>query len=175
MATMRRTLEDLNRAARLSCEDWLYLALAMKELLLARVRHATRPIGDVLRDLNDTRSVCLPAVRRKVDLPRLSWALGAVAARSPWRADCLLQAMAADRWLRRHGHAPEFFLGVAAAPNEPFGAHAWLRCDGVDVTGGNGSGCAVILGPSRLNVVHADATGAARPDPRLANDGVKGC
>jgi hypothetical protein len=68
----------------------------------------------------------------------LSWAIGAAAARVPWRSDCLLRVMAADRWLRRYGHEPEFFLGAAKVETGQLGAHAWLRCGDVTVTGGSG-------------------------------------
>ncbi len=53
----------------------------------------------------------------------------------PWRSDCLLQAMAADRWLRRFGMQPEFFLGVAKDAGGRLQAHASLRCGDAMVTG----------------------------------------
>ena len=72
-------------------------------------------------------------------MPRLSWAIGAAAARVPWRSDCLLQAMAADRWLRRCGMQPEFFLGVTKDAGGQLEAHAWLRCGDAMVTGADDS------------------------------------
>lgn len=146
------------RAARLSLADWRYLAIAMTELFLARVRHARLPIGGILQELREGPAAPPAACAKDIDLARLSWALAAAAARAPWRADCLLQAMAADRWLRRHRRRPEFFLGVTA-DRDDFGAHAWLRCDGVVVTGGNCGAFAVLIGsPAETN-----GGGGARP------------
>jgi len=123
------------RAARLSLLDWRYLVIAVKELLVARIRHATQPVGKTLRELQDKGMQSDGDTRREVDLLRLSWAIGAAAARIPWRSDCLLQAMAADRWLRRCGMQPEFFLGVTKDAGGQLEAHAWLRCGDAMVTG----------------------------------------
>ena len=144
--TVETLVRTLRRAIGLSLADWRYLAIAVKELGLARVRHATQPIGHILRELQTERP--LPAeAGDSVDLARLSWALGAAAARVPWRSDCLLRAMAADRWLRRHGHQPEFFLGVNTDATTGFGAHAWLRCSGIIITGGESTEYTQLLAP----------------------------
>ena len=86
---------------------------------MARIRHASQPVGKILRELQDKRMQSDGDTRGEVDLLRLSWAIGAAAARIPWRSDCLLQAMAADRWLRRCGMQPEFSvnrLGFMSIP-----------------------------------------------------------
>ena len=49
------------------------------------------------------------------------------------RWDCLLQAVAADRWLRRYGMQPKFFVGVQKDTRGQLEAHAWLRCGDVIV------------------------------------------
>ena len=130
-----RIASTAKRAAGLSLLDWRYLAIAVKELLIARIRHASQPAGKILRELQDKRIQSDGDTRGEVDLLRLSWAIGAAAARVPWRSDCLLQAMAADRWLRRCGMQPEFFLGVAKDAGGQLEAHAWLRCGDAMVTG----------------------------------------
>src|SRR6476646_6345518 len=98
--------------ADLSLQDWRYLAMAVKELLIARIRHASQPVGKILNDLQEERPQPDCDTRAEVDLARLSWAISAAAARVPWRSDCLLQAMAANRCLRRYGVQPKFFVGV---------------------------------------------------------------
>lgn len=55
----------------------------------------------------------------------------------PWRSDCLVQAMAAQRWLRREGRQTQLVIGVHKDPAGRFEAHAWLRCGMVTVTGGD--------------------------------------
>lgn len=54
---------------------------------------------------------------------------------TPWRSQCLPQAMAAKRMLRRRGHASTLYLGVARQGRSSLSAHAWLRCGTVILTG----------------------------------------
>jgi hypothetical protein len=135
------------RAADLSLQDWRYLAIAVKELLIARIRHASQPVGKILQELQDERLQSDGDTRGEVDLARLSWAISAAAAKLPWRSDCVLQAMAADRWLRQCGMQPKFFVGVAKDAGGNLGAHAWLQCDGVTVTGANGQNFTCLIEP----------------------------
>lgn len=143
----------LSRAAALSSQDWRYLAIAAKELFLARIRLAVQPIGIIVRDLQKERLLSDREVRA-IDVARLSWAIRAAARRMPWRCDCLPQALAADRWLRRHHLQSQFFLGTAKDAAGGLEAHAWLRCKGIEVTGGNGQGFTVLLEPASEEASH---------------------
>src|SRR5262245_10030804 len=58
-----------------------------------------------------------------------TWALEAVARYVPWRADCLIQAMAGFAWLNRKGYGAELHLGVARSDEAGLRAHAWLELD----------------------------------------------
>jgi hypothetical protein len=146
-----RIIDTLRGAAGLSHVDWCFVAMAAKELFIARVRHATLPTVTIVKELQVEASATPTAVgadaAREALLARMSWAISAAAARVPWRSDCLLQVMAADRWLRRIGLRPEFFLGVAKDEAGLFKAHAWLRCDDVLVTGGDCDGFWTLIGP----------------------------
>ena len=55
-----------------------------------------------------------PPQRDALDMRRLSWAIGVASRVVPWRSDCLIQSMAADRWLRSCGVIPKFKLGAAS-------------------------------------------------------------
>lgn len=135
------------RPERISVGDLLFLAMAIEELLLARVRYARLPIGDILQVLRRPAAACRGSDLEEADVARVGWAIAAAARRVPWRADCLLQAMAADRWLRRLGAAPELTIGVEKNAAGGLAAHAWLRCNGVAVTGGAESSFAPLLEP----------------------------
>ncbi len=63
--------------------------------------------------------------------------MAAAARLVPWRADCLVQAMAAQRWLGGERRATELVIGVHKAAGGRLEAHAWLRCGAVTVTGGD--------------------------------------
>jgi hypothetical protein len=58
----------------------------------------------------------------------------------PWRADCIIQALAAERWLRRRGIPSALFFGVPKEPRKEFVAHAWLKAGERVVTGGDITG-----------------------------------
>jgi hypothetical protein len=96
-----------------------------------------------------------------IDAAEIHWALDAAARWLPFRADCLVQALAADLWLERQRIARRFHIAVAPKPGEAgdgdpadaITAHAWLEVDGRPVSGG-------ALAPY---VVHFAATGGRVP------------
>ncbi len=70
------------------------------------------------------------------DIKRIAYLIPRVAARMPWRADCLVQALAARRWLASSGHETQLSLGTRKRAGK-FEAHAWLKWHDYVVTGGN--------------------------------------
>lgn len=67
-----------------------------------------------------------------------AWALNAVSSRLPWRATCLMQALAGQCGLRSQRIAATVYLGVAsgqAGVGRLINAHAWLQCGQVILTG----------------------------------------
>jgi len=152
MAELRgsRLVANLNRASGLSREDWRFLAIAVKELALARLRHATMAIDVIfdelqLRPTDNAQDGAKPL--GPAELRRLSWAIAVAATRVPWRSDCLLQAMAAQRWLRRRHCGADFFVGVQKDPQGALLAHAWLQRGDLTITGGTHEEFHVVLGP----------------------------
>ena len=71
---------------------------------------------------------------------RVAYLIPRVAARLPWRADCLIQARAAGRWLASAGIASDLHFGVPKVKQPVFEAHAWLTVGDRIVTGGDVSG-----------------------------------
>lgn len=152
--TGRRRL--VARALSLSARERRYLAIAVLELLRARLRFAVLSSADCLAGLREraARGGAAPPGMETPDGPArdalegIAWAIPAAARHVPWRADCLIQALAADRWLRRRGLAPEFFLGVTRGGQGEVLAHAWVRCGGVTVTGAGQGEFSVLVGPA---------------------------
>ena len=122
------------------------LATAVCELAVARLRLALSSERGLIEWL---RRPQMAAAAGGVDLDSLSWALAAGARRVPWRADCLVAALAATRWLRRLRLAPEAFVGVAKTADGGFLAHAWARCEDHMVVGAAGAGFVVLVGAER--------------------------
>lgn len=90
----------------------------------------------------------LPLDRRKTALvDRVTYVIPRVAARLPWRADCLVQALAAERWLASAGIATRLTIGVPRVKRPDFEAHAWLTAGDKVVTGGDISGYVPLVKP----------------------------
>ena len=109
------------------------LGRATIELAIARVR---------LGAMQDGAAVSLKALSPEGEalVERVAYAIPRVAARVPWRADCLVQAMAAQRWLASSGVDSTIHFGVPREKPPQFEAHAWLTAGHRLVTGGDISG-----------------------------------
>ena len=143
-------MRKIERAAQLTKSDWRYLAIAILELLAARVLLAAVTARKILEGLRSP----LPGPPRQekadIDVARLSWAIAVAAQHVPWRSDCFIKAIAADRWLRRHHLQPDFHLGVTNDEKGIFVAHAWLRYGDFTVTGGRYDQYSMLIEPQSL-------------------------
>lgn len=61
---------------------------------------------------------------------------------TPWESKCLVRALTAMNMLKRRGFHCTLYMGVQMNDGK-MGAHAWLRCGRLYVTGGNGAGYTV--------------------------------
>jgi hypothetical protein len=132
-----RFLARLQRARHLGMADWRDLSLAVVELSRARWRIARTPAARLLAEL---RRPLLPSAATAADgigPERVGWAVQTAARLVPWRSDCLVQAIAAQRWLGRERRPTQLVIGVHKDAAGRFEAHAWLRCGSVTVTGGD--------------------------------------
>ncbi|HEY4000241.1 MAG TPA: lasso peptide biosynthesis B2 protein, partial [Candidatus Xenobia bacterium] len=68
---------------------------------------------------------------------RIGWAVRAASRVSPWKSNCLPQAMTARWLLRRRGIPCTLYLGVRRGLLASMKAHAWLKCGSVCLTGGD--------------------------------------
>jgi hypothetical protein len=115
-------------------EERRYLITAAVYLLRARLAHAMRDSKAILERLEKSPPVAL-SPDTAFDVRRACWAIGAVGRHAPWRSDCLIQAMAGVAWLRHHGYAPRFHLGVTSTSHSGLAGHAWLSLDSAIVLG----------------------------------------
>ena len=107
------------------------LIRATIELGCARVRLGSKAAGTTLpsNELSHDQAARL--------VERIAYAIPRVAVRLPWRADCLVQARAAERWLASVGIASDLHFGVHRVKQPVFEAHAWLTVGSRIVTGGD--------------------------------------
>lgn len=122
---------DLRHARGLSFRTWADLATAAAELALARIRLAARGANSLIGDQ------AAPGGRDHDPMvDRVAFAIPRVAARVPWKATCLVQAIAARHWLARKGVPAAIRLGVRKPPGKAIDAHAWLEAGERCVVGG---------------------------------------
>jgi hypothetical protein len=122
------------------------VALAHARLIL----HRTSP-ADVLRRNAETEA---RAARRSVSdsetaesCARIGFIVPRAALRLPWRADCLVQALAGQAMLLRRGIASTIAVGAAKHPDNSLEAHAWLLCGSEVILGGDISRFEPLLDP----------------------------
>ncbi|MGG7566078.1 lasso peptide biosynthesis B2 protein [Rhodovulum sp. DZ06] len=128
----------IGRLARLGPEKRRALAAAVWWLARARAWHARHSAAESFARLQAGGG----AVRAAGSAPApavMRWALEAAGKRVPWRADCVVQALAAKFWLERAGVESAFRLGVQRVGGG-LEAHAWLEVGGEAVSGGRPSG-----------------------------------
>lgn len=70
---------------------------------------------------------------------KVSWVVTTTSRYTPWESKCLVQAMTAQKLLKKYNIKSTLYLGVRKLDNE-LKAHAWLRCGEYFVTGGDGTG-----------------------------------
>ena len=122
-------------AAMALCEARLRLAMIRNEKLSAWLAAGgTQRVGDM---------------PDRAWLHDFAWALQGVARRAPFRADCLVRTLAADRVLSILGWPCEIHLQAGTGASG-FAAHASLACAGVEVTGGPNAGLVTLLRSERL-------------------------
>jgi hypothetical protein len=92
----------------------------------------------VLRRVFDAYSRKLRRASRAAPSPKqIAWAVTKAGGKFPWRITCVMEALAADAMLRRHGYMCEIRLGVRPPGHRPvpLQAHAWVECEGAVVVG----------------------------------------
>lgn len=144
MARARALLLALRSGPRV----WPDLLIATVLLAQARRRlgrESTRALIELARRQGRSESPAPPGADALVD--RVAFAIPRVAAHLPWRADCFIQALAAQSWLARAGVSSEIWIGVRKDRVPGFEAHAWLLQDGRTVTGGDVSGFVPLVTP----------------------------
>ena len=142
----------IRRAAQFTGSDWRYLTIAIFELLAARIRLSTVATEKIVHELQALLSASPRQSKSpwtKIDVERLSWAIAVAAEHVPWRSDCFIKTIAADRWLRRHDLQADFYLGVAKDEQDVFAAHAWLRHGDFTVTGGRYDRFSTLIEPKK--------------------------
>jgi hypothetical protein len=130
--TSRARPAFLRRLARLSAREWLDLAEAQLELLIAKIIVATRRTGqlvsraplDPFGDGDTTASTAAPNADPRPE--QLALAIGRAAEHGVFRPLCLVRAVALKRMLDRHGYDGGVVKIGVRMNRGRFAAHAWV-------------------------------------------------
>jgi hypothetical protein len=122
----------LRRLARLSAREWLDLAEAQLELLVAQYIVATRRTGhlvsraalDPFGDDHATAAASAPSADPRPE--QLALAIGRAAEHGVFRPLCLVRAVALKRLLDRHGFKGSIVKIGVRMHRGKFAAHAWV-------------------------------------------------
>ena len=136
-------LSRLAHIASLGTVVWFDLLRASGELAYARIILGSKRTAEFLGSSHFSSHACENVASSEAALPlikRVTFAVPAMSARVPWRSDCMVQALAAQRWLAKAGLPSEFYIGVRKGDAGCLVAHAWLMCRDHLVTGGDISG-----------------------------------
>lgn len=71
---------------------------------------------------------------------RISWIVTQATNYTPWSSKCLVQALTAQKMLKKRGIHTTIYLGVKKDIYNNMKAHAWIRCGTYIVTGGMNKG-----------------------------------
>jgi hypothetical protein len=129
--TSRARPAFLRRLARLNARDWLDIAEAQLELLVAKIIVATRRTGELvspapLDPFGDSTPPVTPAANLDPRPEQLALAIGRAAENGVFRPLCLVRAVALKRLLDRHGFEGSIVkIGVRMSRGR-FAAHAWV-------------------------------------------------
>lgn len=140
LAHVLRELPALAAAGPMRALD---IARAAAELAFARVllaRKTVRQLG--IPDLTPAPSPPFhPDQQQQAQLDRIAKAIAIAVPRVPWRSDCLVQCLAARRWLATFGIPARIQIGMKREPRDgckdALLAHAWLAVGDIVVTGGD--------------------------------------
>lgn len=116
---------------------WPLLGLAALLVRLAAFRRLAPLLG---RQIGPVGCVPLASERQEARARIVRRAVRRAARLSPWRSDCLPQALAGAALCRLAGVPLTTHLGVRLDGSAPMEAHAWSCCGRVAVTGGDGFG-----------------------------------
>ena len=149
---IRSPIRLVGKIAALGPSGWRDCARAVFELALANRRLDATAARELLATPPASRSAGqsrAPSQAQADVIARVAFIVPRVGASLPWRSDCLVQALAARRWLAGHGIGSDICIGVRKPEDDEFGAHAWLKVGDQVVTGGDISSYAALIEPER--------------------------
>lgn len=117
-------------------EAWILLGFMRLGILLVSFRRLTSS----LCQFPGMVTAAPLAEEQRLAAIRIGRMITLAASHTPWQNTCLCRVLAAGSMLKRRKIAGVFFLGITRdeGSGNDLAAHAWLQCDGILLTGGDG-------------------------------------
>ena len=118
----------------LSLEAYILLGIARIAVLVLPFRWVASSIGKQIRidEAIDNENIMLPIS----EIRRIGRAIRRAGRYTPWNSNCLAKAIAGQYMLHRRQISNSLYFGMHKV-NGKFEAHAWLRSNGMVLTGGS--------------------------------------
>ena len=119
---------------------YIYTGIARAYILFVPFNKLKKKMGKVKAESPEEVDIDIIKKAKKV-----SWIVTTAASHTPWESKCLVQALTAQKLLKRKGISTTIYLGVKKDRKNNMLAHAWIWCGSYYVTGGyNREGYAVV-------------------------------
>lgn len=127
-----------NKHKMLTVRAYIYSAWYRFQILFVDVKHIYKKWGKEGEesDYEETEENYRYAAK-------VAFVVNHVCSKTAWKSKCLVRALTAQRLLKKKHISSTLYLGCATEGGKMI-AHAWLRCGGMFVSGGNGNGYAVV-------------------------------
>ena len=148
MTPLRFAAHAARRLRAVPPDKRMVLAEAVINLAVARLKHVAIPFDRLVRDFGardfgagqtpgqSPQAAAVPLSETdRLRVATVKWAVECAARHVPFRAVCLLRAMAARAMLERRRIGSEMHFGVLRRPDGALAAHAWLSAGNLEVTG----------------------------------------
>ncbi len=124
----------------LSSENRRLALEATSLLFLARIAVISLPFRWIAKTLGEKRDptseIDKTSKANDLELNRIGWTIRRISDHTPWKSNCLAQAIAAQRMLSRRNRPSAIYFGLTKTDEGKMEAHAWLKSADTILTGG---------------------------------------
>lgn len=133
------TLNISTKDKLLFLEAFFLTGIIRLKILKVPFKQVKKSLGTYNEESQQTVDIKYYKLSRKI-----RWVVNTISKYTPWESLCLVQAMTAQKMLKKRGVATTLYLGINKDKNNEMTAHAWIRCGQMYVTGGDGTGYATV-------------------------------
>lgn len=109
-------------------------------LFFARMAVITLPFRWIAKGLGEKEApsgdIDITSKADDLELNKIGWTIRRISDHTPWKSNCLAQAITAQKMLARRNRSSEMYFGLKRGETSEMEAHAWLKSGDTVLTGG---------------------------------------